>query len=589
MAFTLSGCFITASGGTNGASVDAWKASRFDGAIPAEGQTPPSGTADTAVSITGVGFGGPGSFQLYTNTNEPYYVRIRYSGTTYWQLQPNVINTNLVAGGQTASSIVDSGGQVFNVTHPDFGADPTGVADSTAAIEAAINACAATDLNNSGGTVYFPPGAYRITQTINLPVTNIESSQVNNAPQTPIFISAPLRITGAGGNSSPRGDGPDFGSVIYFDPTANSTLFNGVGEGTFEFDHMAIVDISAQENLFFFVNNTTTNIHDNAFRGNHSFTNAWTDVIQYGAQGGTAPRGDVLGVYQGQVSRLVNNACTQIRHLARLYADASNILFSANAMYNTCGTNTANDAAIICVGPGCGGNYFEYNDFEMGSFDATDTAPFFTRIPVGYAYAISFADGYNNTLVGNQIADCYTGTGTAYPSAQAAYFFSAVTYNAAGLPIGGSYDNVVMEGGRDVNDADDVYVPWAAGAGGANMNLRACPQFISGGAGGVMFGPVVRAGDGQFFTQAGTEVVTTNSSAHGSVTFPATFPNGLVSVICQSNGDNNVSDAALFWVGQVFNAGTGGFSFYIQNEGESGGGGPGGNVQIAVTWQAIGF
>ena len=38
----------------------------------------------------------------------------------------------------------------------DFGADPTGVADSTAAIQAAV-----TTLGASGGTVYFPPGIYK--------------------------------------------------------------------------------------------------------------------------------------------------------------------------------------------------------------------------------------------------------------------------------------------------------------------------------------------------------------------------------------------------------------------------------------------
>jgi hypothetical protein len=45
----------------------------------------------------------------------------------------------------------------------DFGADPTSVADSTAAIQAAINSVAA-----SGGQVYFPSGTYKITSTITI-------------------------------------------------------------------------------------------------------------------------------------------------------------------------------------------------------------------------------------------------------------------------------------------------------------------------------------------------------------------------------------------------------------------------------------
>lgn len=43
----------------------------------------------------------------------------------------------------------------------DFGADPTGVADSTAAIQAAIDA-----VKTSGGSVYLPTGTYTITDTL---------------------------------------------------------------------------------------------------------------------------------------------------------------------------------------------------------------------------------------------------------------------------------------------------------------------------------------------------------------------------------------------------------------------------------------
>lgn len=67
-------------------------------------------------------------------------------------------------------------GAVFNAL--DYGADPTGVADSTAAIQAAINAAYALSLGNitvpydvirkGGSTVYLPAGAYKTTATVEL-------------------------------------------------------------------------------------------------------------------------------------------------------------------------------------------------------------------------------------------------------------------------------------------------------------------------------------------------------------------------------------------------------------------------------------
>ncbi|MFL5386196.1 MAG: glycosyl hydrolase family 28-related protein [Longimicrobiaceae bacterium] len=54
--------------------------------------------------------------------------------------------------------IRDKGGAVYNVTHPDFGADPTGVADSTVAIQNAWDAAKV-----KGGRVYLPEGTYKIS------------------------------------------------------------------------------------------------------------------------------------------------------------------------------------------------------------------------------------------------------------------------------------------------------------------------------------------------------------------------------------------------------------------------------------------
>lgn len=62
-------------------------------------------------------------------------------------------------------------GSAFNAL--DFGADPTGVADSSAAIQAAIDACAAGGPSGQpGGQVFFPRGTYLVNTPINLTSSN---------------------------------------------------------------------------------------------------------------------------------------------------------------------------------------------------------------------------------------------------------------------------------------------------------------------------------------------------------------------------------------------------------------------------------
>lgn len=77
-------------------------------------------------------------------------------------------------------SMVKNG--LFDVT--DYGADATGVADSKAAIQAAINAAAA-----GGGTVYIPAGQYKLNSGLSVPACITLESPSDNA-------RAYLKITG---------------------------------------------------------------------------------------------------------------------------------------------------------------------------------------------------------------------------------------------------------------------------------------------------------------------------------------------------------------------------------------------------------
>jgi hypothetical protein len=77
-------------------------------------------------------------------------------------------------------SMIENG--VFDVTN--YGADPTGVADSKASIQSAIDAAAA-----NGGTVYIPPGQYKLNSGLSVPACITMQSPSDNA-------RAYLKITG---------------------------------------------------------------------------------------------------------------------------------------------------------------------------------------------------------------------------------------------------------------------------------------------------------------------------------------------------------------------------------------------------------
>jgi Pectate lyase superfamily protein len=70
--------------------------------------------------------------------------------------------TYLAARAPTRQPVRDRGTRVYDVQHPAYGAVGDGVTDDRAAIQAAIDAAAAT----GGGTVYFPPtrDSYRVTR-----------------------------------------------------------------------------------------------------------------------------------------------------------------------------------------------------------------------------------------------------------------------------------------------------------------------------------------------------------------------------------------------------------------------------------------
>jgi hypothetical protein len=106
-------------------------------------------------------------------------------------------------------------GAVFNVF--DYGAVGDGIADDTAAIEATI---AAAQLNTYGGEIYFPPGNYKITDTIEVvSARNIRFTSSMGAVNPSSDDVKNTRIFWAGANST---------DPIFYFSGGSRVEFNGI-------------------------------------------------------------------------------------------------------------------------------------------------------------------------------------------------------------------------------------------------------------------------------------------------------------------------------------------------------------------------
>jgi hypothetical protein len=493
------------------------------------------------------------------------------------------------AAAVTGSSIV------FNVVT--YGAVGNGTTDDTIAIRAAITAAVAA----GGGIIWFPAGTYLVTDTLTLPVSSTASAITINEGSPTIYLSVPLRFTGVMDNKMPRGDAPTFGSIIKFQPSEASTFISeapsgsfpptydyyslfigGLGEGSFEFDHLSVMDTSSDSNLFFFFNNTVPNIHDCYFYGNSAYRAAKTDVVQLGGFGPNTesqPNGGAAnGIWQAQNGAIERNALTRMRHLAFVAMSGAGTRISDNNLYNGCGSNISSvgDAPIILSGNGwpITNIFIENNSLELGYFQEQG-GPFVNN---GYGYGIILQNASKCSLINNSMADVGP-IGTSYPSFFAGYYFDSLSIN-----------NMIIEGERE------TWVPYAAGnvigtnpdgftnpGGFTQLSLRQVPQMI--GQGGLVAGamsspyaadppdsyPTVSGpstmNNNQFFIQAGTQAVDTSIGRpnYSTINFPLEFPNGVLAVFAISNGASNEPDSGVNWVGQVFEITLSQFQFYWEN------------------------
>lgn len=125
-------------------------------------------------------------------------------------------------------------------TEPPYGADPTGVGDSTAAIRRALNACR----DHGGGTVWLPAGKYIVTGTISIPayVTlrgDWQDPDIGSDYGTIILASPPGGDTATPALFEISGSAGVMGLTVYYPeqridkvkPYPFTFYVNGMGEG----------------------------------------------------------------------------------------------------------------------------------------------------------------------------------------------------------------------------------------------------------------------------------------------------------------------------------------------------------------------
>lgn len=272
----------------------------------------------------------------------------------------------------TGTQLGDSGVPLFSVTV--YGADPTGVADSSTALNNALSAAAVA----GGGTVIFPAGIYKITQQITIP----------HDSTTPQFNQHQIRITGqAGGNNwygvtgAPTSVGASVLNMTY-SGTADCKLCS-LGRGSLLIDHLTFEDTGADSTPFFLSTNTTTTIRDNVFNGTG---NATQQAIVLGGTS-TSVGNTTNSAFQGYGTTVTYNTFLHLEGIL-LQTFANGIVIANNQWINTAGGNAAITSNGNVALPNSG-LYISGNVIEM----------------VDFVYGIVFTLTQNSTVSGNSFYD----------------------------------------------------------------------------------------------------------------------------------------------------------------------------------------
>jgi hypothetical protein len=296
----------------------------------------------------------------------------------------------------STSSILDKGGQVFNVKA--YGAKGDGATDDTSSVNAAFAAAYAA----GGGSIYFPPGVYLIAGELVVP--NDGAGQPRQPPYT--LLGTGMGVDGRW--ATPQSNGS---TLILTEATNPVGKIDTRGSGYLEISGISFKDTGSDSVPFIHSTNTTLHVHDCSFTSSQTGTANVQDAI---VLGGNNPAhvytADSDAVFSGYGTTIERNFFAQIRHAVVGNTYVNGVQVVNNTVGQGSGSSTAGDAPFIFIGHGAGSSA-NAGDVVFGNLIEMTGYYYGVRLD---QYDENFTMWGNNAYDGgsNSTATYYLGTGS---------------------------------------------------------------------------------------------------------------------------------------------------------------------------------
>lgn len=359
----------------------------------------------------------------------------------------------------------------------DFGADPAGSADSTTAIQNAINAAAIQGASTgNGNVVYFPPGLYKISSSLNLPGSQFVSllgagGKVSQLVWSGANSTAMVLMNNGSSESA------IFIEKLGFTLASGSSITGVIGIQTCKTAGNAVVNLSIRKNYF---GNLDTALQANTETDELVFAENY--VLTY-ASYGVAVLGGTCSNYQIRDNQFRDGSATSI---GIYHAGGNNILVEGNTI------QTSHQGAMGVKLSSIYSFNITSNYFEVSGTNVSSNGPFINLLS---SISGVIEANYSTGDVGNYVVDvdasCQNirfGPNThAISGGTPAAFISIATgatnieIDAIQTVIGGSFP-IFTGNPTFVNEASFIYTEqyFAKAAGLVNISSSSSSQIFSG-------------------------------------------------------------------------------------------------------------